>query len=278
MVEVNKKAPEARKARMEAGGIVGGHLTTQLKGSEQEANLQTSTEENATQRPYFTFYRSFRDAIAKLPDGEQLAIYKAIADFALDGVEPDGELLCGIGSVIWELIRPNLVASWRKYEVGKMGGAPKGNKNNPQGRGARTNQELTTNQPRTNQELTNNRIIDKGVIDKGEIEKENIRVEGKPQPQTAKRFSPPSIVEVDSYIKEMGYTNVNAEEFVDYYTSKGWKVGNAPMKDWKASARQWERRNKETIINTPNYGKDKRTTSIGGNSKLFSGDYSQGFV
>ena len=277
MVEVNKKAPAARKARTEAGCIVRGSFITQYKGSNEEVDLQASTEENANQRPYFTFYRSFRDAISKLPYSEQLPIYKAITDFALDGIEPNGEVLYGIGGVIWELVRPNLVASWRKYEVGKMGGAPKGNKNNPQGRGARTNQELTTNQPRTNQELTNKeKEKEKGIIDKDNREIDNNATQVR---TTAKRFSPPSIDEVKRYVSEIGCTSVNAEEFVDYYTSKGWRVGNAPMKDWKASVRQWERRHKETLSNTPNNKNNERTkTLIGASSKLFSGDYSQGFV
>lgn len=224
-------------------------------------------------RPYFTFYRSFRDAIAKLPDGEQLAIYKAIADFALDGVEPNGEMLCGIGGVIWELIRPNLAASWRKYEAGKMGGAPLGSRNNPKGRGARTNQELTTNQPRTNQELTN-----KGEIDKGEIEKENIRVEGKPQPQTAKRFSPPSIVEVENHIKEKGYTNVVAQHFWDYYNSNGWMVGKNKMKSWQSAVRMWEHRaDKQPQTKNSNY--EYNAKGFGGNTHLQIGarKYGAGF-
>ena len=32
-----------------------------------------------------------------------------------------------------------------------------------------------------------------------------------------------------------------AESFVDFYASKGWKVGKAPMKDWRAAARRWIR-------------------------------------
>lgn len=32
-----------------------------------------------------------------------------------------------------------------------------------------------------------------------------------------------------------------AESFVDFYASKGWKVGKAPMKDWQAAARRWIR-------------------------------------
>lgn len=63
---------------------------------------------------------------------------------------------------------------------------PKGNKNNPQGRGARTNQELTTNQPRTNQELTN-KEKEKGIIDKDNREIDNNATQVR---TTAKRFSP----------------------------------------------------------------------------------------
>lgn len=56
-----------------------------------------------------------------------------------------------------------------------------------------------------------------------------------------KRFSPPSVDDVSEYCRERNNT-VNAEAFIDYYESKGWKIGNAPMKDWKAAVRTWERR------------------------------------
>lgn len=55
-----------------------------------------------------------------------------------------------------------------------------------------------------------------------------------------KRFVPPSVDEVRAYCKERG-NNIDAESFVDYYTSTGWLVGKKPMKDWKASVRTWER-------------------------------------
>lgn len=34
-----------------------------------------------------------------------------------------------------------------------------------------------------------------------------------------------------------------ANDFFDYYTANGWKVGRNPMKDWKAAARRWQRQN-----------------------------------
>lgn len=58
--------------------------------------------------------------------------------------------------------------------------------------------------------------------------------------KTAKRFTPPTVDEVRAYCQER-QNNVDAERFIDHYTSNGWKVGKNPMKDWKAAVRTWER-------------------------------------
>ena len=58
--------------------------------------------------------------------------------------------------------------------------------------------------------------------------------------QKSKRFKTPTAEEVRAYILEKGYS-VDAESFVDYYTSKGWVVGKSPMKDWKAAVRTWNK-------------------------------------
>ena len=59
--------------------------------------------------------------------------------------------------------------------------------------------------------------------------------------EARKRSATPSVDEVREYCFERG-NGVDAETFVDFYASKGWKVGNAPMKDWKAAVRTWEKR------------------------------------
>lgn len=55
-----------------------------------------------------------------------------------------------------------------------------------------------------------------------------------------KRFVPPTVDDVALYCVER-HNHVNAEKFVDYYSSNGWRVGKNPMKDWKAAVRTWER-------------------------------------
>ena len=54
-------------------------------------------------------------------------------------------------------------------------------------------------------------------------------------------FVPPTIEEVGAYCWENGY-DVDPEQFVDFYQSKGWKIGKSPMKDWQAAVRTWVRR------------------------------------
>ena len=55
-----------------------------------------------------------------------------------------------------------------------------------------------------------------------------------------RRFAKPDVAEVRAYCLERG-NSVDAQKFVDYYESNGWRVGRNPMKDWKAAVRTWER-------------------------------------
>lgn len=54
----------------------------------------------------------------------------------------------------------------------------------------------------------------------------------------------PTVDDVRAYCMERG-NHVDPERFVDFYTAKGWRVGNQPMRDWKACVRTWERREAE---------------------------------
>ncbi|SHF17135.1 DUF6291 domain-containing protein [Chryseobacterium vrystaatense] len=57
-------------------------------------------------------------------------------------------------------------------------------------------------------------------------------------------FRPPSLQEVQDYCNERK-NGISSYGFVNFYQSKGWKVGNQPMKDWKAAIHTWETKNKE---------------------------------
>lgn len=62
------------------------------------------------------------------------------------------------------------------------------------------------------------------------------------KPQKSKnKFVKPTVEEIRDYCIERK-NNISAQYFYDYYEANGWKVGKNPMKDWKATLRNWERR------------------------------------
>ncbi|MDU1341052.1 MAG: phage replisome organizer N-terminal domain-containing protein [Veillonella sp.] len=65
--------------------------------------------------------------------------------------------------------------------------------------------------------------------------------------QKRKRFVKPTISDIEQYCSEKNIS-INAQQFIDYYESNGWKVGRNSMKDWQATVRRWA---------SNNYGKKK---------------------
>jgi len=63
--------------------------------------------------------------------------------------------------------------------------------------------------------------------------------EGAPQ-----RFVKPSVDDVAQYCRDRNNT-VDAEAFVAFYESNGWKVGRNPMRDWRQAVITWEKRQHE---------------------------------
>ena len=80
-------------------------------------------------------------------------------------------------------------------------------------------------------------------------EKERVNREKKP-PTAASApertvFVAPSVEEVRTYIESRG-SGIDAERFVSYYETTGWRIGgNRKMKDWRAAVRLWEKRDEE---------------------------------
>lgn len=74
------------------------------------------------------------------------------------------------------------------------------------------------------------------------------KAEKKTRMSSTRRFTPPTVEDVEAYCRERG-NGVDAQRFVDFYASKGWKVGSAGMKDWRAAVRNWEQQD-----NTKNGG------------------------
>ena len=73
-----------------------------------------------------------------------------------------------------------------------------------------------------------------------------MRTREEPNPEP-KRFKKPTLKELETYKQEANLNLVDCSTFYDFYESKGWAVGKAPMKDWRASMRNWQRTEAERI-------------------------------
>lgn len=74
-----------------------------------------------------------------------------------------------------------------------------------------------------------------------EKERKDISIIEGEKAKTVKRFCPPTLQEVQSYIQEKGYS-IDAEAFIAFYESKGWMVGKNKMKDWRMAIVTWSKR------------------------------------
>lgn len=98
------------------------------------------------------------------------------------------------------------------------------------------------NQPQLNTKESNTKELNtKELSTKEYIKKETCKE------KKTKRFVKPSIEEIKEYVFENSL-NVDCEYFYDYYESNGWTVGKNHMKDWKATLRNWSRRNQKSTV------------------------------
>lgn len=159
---------------------------------------------------------------AKLSDQEVGRLFRALMSYHATGIEPE---LAGRESIAFDFIKEDIDKTEKAY-------AAKCEKN-------RQNR-LTTNVDERERTTTkaDERPQNINIKEKEKI-KENTPKGVKEKPLA--RFTPPTVEEVAAYCRERG-NNVNAQRFVDFYAAKGWKIGQNPMKDWKAAVRTWEQR------------------------------------
>lgn len=73
-----------------------------------------------------------------------------------------------------------------------------------------------------------------------------------------KIFTKPSREEVRAYCELRG-NSVNPDAWFDHYTSNGWMVGRAMMKDWQAAIRTWEHNGNGKQQHSASAGRAERT-------------------
>lgn len=207
------------------------------------------------ERKQFTWYRSYYDALKEIPAEEFRDIVLAVCAYALDGEEPE---LSGVARAIFTLIRPTLEVGRSKAEnrsraeqtsisAEQTGNRPEQTKNKP---------EQTQNKRKQTDNKPGQTRKEKEKEKEREKESENDSYCSPPPPSGPKRFVPPTLAEVQSYVAER-QSPVDPQGFIDFYASKGWMVGKTPMKDWKAACRNaetWERWSRTAASAPPEKG------------------------
>lgn len=198
----------------------------------------------------FVFYETFESVIEELPEEMQLKFYKYITQYGLHGIEPE---VTGIEKAIWTQIQFAIDQAQnrrkRAIENGNKGGRPNKTetKNNPNE--TQKNQTITQNNPditENNRSITkakpnNNLNVNDNVNDNVNVKSKG--TSGEVPSSKSSRFIPPTLAEVEAYCFTRN-NSVNAQQFIDFYSSKNWYVGKNKMTDWRASVRLWESRSK----------------------------------
>ena len=171
-------------------------------------------------RAYFNAYHSYLKSIEPLNDAERGRLFTALLEYSNTGVIPE---LRGNERFIFPTMKEQIDRDSKCYE--------------DQCEKNRRNIEK-----RWNESIRSNTTVYDRIPDDTKNTKEKEKEKEKEGKKARPRFTPPSVADVEAYCIERG-NSVDSERFVDFYTSKGWKVGKEPMKDWKAAVRTWEKTN-----------------------------------
>lgn len=150
----------------------------------------------------FFCHDDYLKKISKLTDEQVGRLFRACMEYHATGTAP---ALDGIESLAFDFIREDIDSAEKAYA-----------------------EKCETNR--------RNRLARTTTVNDGQRPLTTVDEE----PKKVKRFTPPTLEEVKAYCTERG-NSVDPETFIDFYSSKGWKVGNQPMKDWKAAVRTWEK-------------------------------------
>ena len=207
------------------------------------------------ERESFVFYRSFYEGIKELPRDIQGEVLTAIMEYGLNGVTTENQKQ--ITKAMFALIKPQLDANNQRFENGKKGGRPKANLNRTETEiKPKQNRNKTKLEPNVNVNVNDNisfleKKKQKSDVVVSDLENENsespIEPLQTPKEQSGggrKKFTIPTPEEVQAYCDERK-NGISGQQFCDFYSSKGWKIGKEPMKDWKAAVRTWEMRRKD---------------------------------
>ncbi len=186
-------------------------------------------------RDSIVFYDSWGRMICDLPNEQAATLIKMVFNYTFNDLVSESDDITV--NAIFGMIREKLDEDADKWEETRRARSEAGKRGNAVRWGNRKTSQSDT--------LPSQKIAKIAVSD-------SVSVSVSDKDIKRSRFTPPSLDDVSNYVKDKGY-NVDPEAFIDFYTSKGWKIGKDTMKDWRAAVRTWARRD-----NKPKAQKDNK--------------------
>lgn len=186
-------------------------------------------------RDSIVFYDSWGRMICDLPNEQAATLIKMVFNYTFNDLVSESDDITV--NAVFGMIREKLDEDADKWEETRRARSEAGKRGNEVRWG---NRKISQSDKERSQNIAKIAVSDSvsvSVSDK-EIKRS--------------RFTPPSLDDVSNYVKDKGY-NIDPEAFIDFYTSKGWKIGKDTMKDWRAAVRTWARRD-----NKPKAQKDNK--------------------
>lgn len=175
-------------------------------------------------RKHIPLFDDQLEILELLTDQEVGQAVLAAMRFMRSGAEAD---LTGGAGVVYQMLRAQFVRNQNDAAVGKKGGRPR--------KKPVETPVSETETPVSEIETTKRNVTEQDGTERNSTEGECSSAGG--------RFVPPTLDEVRAYVLQRR-SPVEPQAFIDFYQARGWMVGKAPMRDWKAacrSAESWER-------------------------------------
>ena len=183
---------------------------------------------------------SFPKAVEALGDAELGRLFRGMMEYAFSGTSPQ---LPGAERILWPTVKADI-----DEQLSSFSSRSEANKVNVSKRIERHRIDTNRNESiriddSREEEKREEKGEEKSSPSHSPVKENPLKEESKEEENINNkkaRFVPPTVEEVRAYCQKRRST-VDPETFVDFYTSKGWKVGQNPMKDWQAAVRTWER-------------------------------------
>lgn len=189
---------------------------------------------------YLQIFADKVELLEPFDDAERGRLLTAMLDYALHDEEP---LLTGNERYIWPVFRQMIDQSKQALHAKQTAGHARQTKQSaaPAQQDTAETQQTAADGSSSQQSAApaQQEAAERPINQESRIKNQESGIRNQEMEEGKRtRFRPPTVDEVIAYARDAGLV-INAQRFVDYFTSKGWKVGGSGMKDWRAAVRNW---------------------------------------